>query len=44
MLLMAGLRERFDLYDVPDSVKDIPITFISAGLMSLAFLGFGGMV
>lgn len=44
MLLMSGIRERLDLYDVPDSVKDIPITFISAGLMSLAFLGFGGMV
>ena len=44
MILMAGLRERFDLYELPDSVKDIPITFISAGLMALAFLGFGGLV
>lgn len=44
MLLMAGLRERLELYNVPESVKDIPITFISAGLMALAFLGFGGMV
>jgi electron transport complex protein RnfA len=44
MLLMAGLRERFELYDIPESLKDLPITFISAGLMSLAFMGFGGMV
>jgi electron transport complex protein RnfA len=44
MILMAGLRERFDMYDLPPSVRDIPITFISAGLMALAFLGFGGMV
>ena len=44
MILMAGLRERFDMYGLPPSVRDIPITFISAGLMALAFLGFGGMV
>ncbi len=44
MILMAGLRERFDLCNLPESVRDIPITFISAGLMALAFLGFGGMV
>ncbi len=44
MVLMASLRERFELYNVPESVRDIPITFISAGLMALAFLGFGGMV
>jgi len=44
MLLMAGIRERLEVYGVPDAVKDIPITFISAGLMSLAFLGFGGIV
>lgn len=44
MLLMAGIRERLELYNVPASVKDIPLTFISAGLMALAFLGFGGIV
>ncbi|MFH1707912.1 MAG: RnfABCDGE type electron transport complex subunit A [Planctomycetota bacterium] len=44
MLLMAGIRERFEIYDMPASVKGAPIAFICAGLMALAFLGFGGMV
>lgn len=43
MLLMAGIRERLDLADVPEPLKGIPITFIAAGLMSIAFLGFQGL-
>lgn len=42
MLLMSGIRERLDFADVPRSFKDVPITFIVASLMSLAFLGFSG--
>jgi Na+-translocating ferredoxin:NAD+ oxidoreductase subunit A len=42
MLLMAGIRERLEFADVPRCLKDIPITFIIASLMSLAFLGFSG--
>ena len=42
MLLMSGIRERLELLDVPESLKGIPITFIIAGLMSLAFMGFTG--
>jgi electron transport complex protein RnfA len=44
MILMASLRERFEKTVLPESVRDIPITFISAGLMALAFMGFAGMV
>lgn len=42
MLLMAGIRERLEFADIPHSLKDVPITFIIASLMSMAFLGFSG--
>lgn len=42
MLLMSAIRERLDLAKVPTSVKDVPITFVIAALMSLAFMGFNG--
>lgn len=42
MLLMAGIRERLEFADIPRSLKDVPITFIVASLMSMAFLGFSG--
>ncbi|MCM8781538.1 MAG: RnfABCDGE type electron transport complex subunit A [Candidatus Omnitrophica bacterium] len=42
MFLMSGIRERLEFADVPESLKDVPITFIVASLMSLAFLGFSG--
>ena len=42
MILMSGIRERLEFADVPRSLKDLPITFIVASIMSLAFLGFSG--
>lgn len=42
MLLMSGIRERLELCNIPKAVKDFPITFIIAAIMSLAFLGFNG--
>ncbi|MFC1703951.1 electron transport complex protein RnfA [Candidatus Omnitrophota bacterium] len=42
LLLMSGIRERLDLVDVPESLKGIPIAFVVAALMSLAFMGFIG--
>jgi len=42
MVLMSGIRERLEYAEVPKCFKDIPITFIIASLMSLAFLGFCG--
>jgi len=42
MLLMSGIRERLELCDVPKAVKDFPLGFIIASLMSLSFLGFNG--
>lgn len=42
LLLMSGIRERLDLADVPKSLSGIPIAFVVASLMSLAFMGFNG--
>lgn len=44
IVLFAGIRERLALADVPESLKGFPIALISAGLMSIAFLGFAGLV
>lgn len=42
MLLMSGIRERLELIDVPRALKDVPLAFIIASLMSLSFMGFSG--
>jgi len=42
MLLMSGIRERLELCAVPKCMKDFPLGFVIASLMSLAFLGFNG--
>ncbi|MBE0493602.1 MAG: electron transport complex subunit RsxA [Thiomicrospira sp.] len=44
MVLFASIRERVDAGDVPMPFKGAPIALITAGLMSLAFMGFGGLV
>ena len=44
LLLMAGLRERMEVGNVPKSLRGLPIAFITAGLMSVAFLGFSGLI
>jgi electron transport complex protein RnfA len=43
LILMAGIRERLDLAPIPKPLKGIPIAFLMAGLMSIAFLGFSGL-
>ena len=42
--IMAAIRENLILADVPDSFKGAPITLITAGLLTLAFMGFTGMI
>ena len=44
IIVFAGIREKLDLLDVPEAMKGAPIALITAGLLSLAFLGFSGMV
>lgn len=43
LVLMAGIREKLELADIPESMKGSPIAFITAALISMAFLGFSGM-
>ncbi|MDO9599891.1 MAG: electron transport complex subunit RsxA [Azoarcus sp.] len=43
MVLFAGLRERLALARVPNAFAGAPIGFITAGLLSLAFMGFSGL-
>ena len=40
---LAGIREKMRYSDVPDGLKGLGITFMTAGLMALAFMSFGGM-
>lgn len=42
MALMSGIRERLEVIDGPLSLKGVPLAFIIASLMSLAFMGFNG--
>jgi electron transport complex protein RnfA len=42
--MMAGIRETLDLNDVPSILKGAPITLITAGILTLAFMGFAGMI
>ncbi|MEZ9706543.1 Rnf-Nqr domain containing protein, partial [Vibrio breoganii] len=44
LILFAAMRERIAVADVPMPFKGASITMITAGLMSLAFMGFTGLV
>jgi electron transport complex protein RnfA len=44
LILFAGLREHLDLVNVPKGMKGIPAALVVAGLLSLAFMGFAGLV
>lgn len=44
LIIMASIREKLELADVPAPFKGLPISFIIAGLISLAFTGFSGLI
>jgi len=44
MVLFAGMRERMEGADVPGIFKGSAIAMVTAGLMSLAFMGFSGLI
>jgi electron transport complex protein RnfA len=44
LILFAGLREHLDLMDLPKGVRGVPAALVVAGILSLAFMGFAGMV
>lgn len=44
IVLLAGIRERLVIAEIPKSFEGFPITLIAAGIMSMAFMAFAGMV
>lgn len=44
IVLMAGINERLELANIPETFRGFPISLIQAGLMSIAFLGFSGLI
>ncbi|MDD7363673.1 MAG: electron transport complex subunit RsxA [Peptoniphilus sp.] len=44
LLLLSALRERMEIMPIPKPLQGVPIALISAGLMSIAFMGFQGLV
>ena len=44
LAIMSGIRERLELADTPKTMKGVPIAFITAMLLGLAFCGFWGMI
>jgi Na+-transporting NADH:ubiquinone oxidoreductase subunit E len=43
LVLLAGVREKLKYSDVPDGLQGLGITFITAGLMAMAFMAFSGI-
>jgi Na+-transporting NADH:ubiquinone oxidoreductase subunit E len=43
IVAMAGIREKLKYADVPDGLKGLGITFVTAGLMALGFMSFSGI-
>lgn len=44
MVIFAGVRQRIEDCDIPESLKGLPITLVAASLVALSFLGFQGLV
>ena len=43
IVLFAGVRERIESSDIPEFLKGMPITLVTASLLSIAFMGFSGL-
>lgn len=44
LIIMASIREKLELADVPAPFKGLPIAFVTTGLIALAFTGFSGLI
>jgi len=44
LVIFAGMRERLELYDLPKPFEGVPIALILASIMSMAFMGFQGLI
>ena len=44
IIILAGIREKIEYNDVPESFKGMPMVLLTAGLMAIAFCGFSGLL
>lgn len=44
LILLTGMRVRMEMLDMPEAFKGLPVTLIATGIMSMAFMGFAGLV
>ncbi|MGN1110704.1 MAG: Rnf-Nqr domain containing protein, partial [Oscillospiraceae bacterium] len=44
MLIFSGVRGRLEKCNVPKAFQGVPITLVAASIVSLSFVGFGGLV
>ena len=44
IVILAGIREKMEYNDIPESFKGMPIVLVTSGLMAIAFCGFSGLL
>ncbi len=44
IIILAGIREKMEHNDIPESFRGMPIVLVTAGLMAIAFCGFSGLL
>jgi electron transport complex protein RnfA len=44
LIILAGIREQLELADIPEGMKGVPISLVTAGILAIAFMGFAGIV
>ncbi len=44
IIILAGIREKIEYNDVPESFRGMPVVLLTAGLMAIAFVGFSGLL
>ena len=44
IVILAGIREKLEYNDIPESFKGMPTVLLTAGLMAIAFCGFSGLL
>ena len=44
LIIFSGIREHIDLMEAPEGTKGTPLALITAGILAMAFMGFGGLV
>lgn len=44
LIIMSGIRERIEIAEIPKSMRGLPVAFITAAFLALAFMGFSGLL